>query len=203
MLAMVLLPSVSYLVGPMELCEHPAWMPKDGSWLQEQVVNAVVNSSKYNNSALFIMYDESGGWSDHVAPYTSTNGTQGEWLWDPENITHYVPSGTGPRVPMTIISPWTTGGNVFVESADHNSQILFLESWLNSKGINVTIQKMPDWRRQYMSNLVNAFDFENLNYTTFEINDAQTPITNFAGNHLGTIDCLMEYKQTILANPLW
>ena len=187
------LPEVSYVVGPMELSEHPPWMPKDGGWLQQQVVNAVVNSPKYENTALIISFDESGGWGDHVLPYISPNGTAGEWLWDPENITHFVPSGPGARVPFVIVSPWTSGKSVFVEPADHNSQILFLEQWALANGKNITSSEMVPWRRQWMSNLVNAFDFANPNYTRFNITGAETPITNFAGNYLGTIDCLAEY----------
>lgn len=32
----------------------------------------------------------------------------------------------GFRVPFTIVSPWTRGGNVFTEMSDHNSQIMFV-----------------------------------------------------------------------------
>ena len=51
------LPAVSYIVGPQELSEHPPNMPQDGAWLQEQVVKAVMNSPKYNETALIISYD--------------------------------------------------------------------------------------------------------------------------------------------------
>jgi phospholipase C len=51
------LPQVSYIVGPMELSEHPPYMPKDGAWLQRQVAEAVINSPKYNNTVLIISYD--------------------------------------------------------------------------------------------------------------------------------------------------
>lgn len=32
-------------------------MPKDGAWLQQQIFNAVVNSPKYNTTALIVSYD--------------------------------------------------------------------------------------------------------------------------------------------------
>jgi phospholipase C len=51
------LPQVSYIVGPRELSEHPPYMPKDGAWLQEQVVQAVMKSPAYGKTALFISYD--------------------------------------------------------------------------------------------------------------------------------------------------
>ncbi len=188
------LPQVSYIVGPMELSEHPPWMPKDGAWLWDQVVSAVTKSPLYNSTALFITYDESGGWGDHVPFPTSPNGTAGEWLTDPNNVTDYVPSGPGPRVPFVIVSPWTAGGHVFTEHADHSSQIMFVEQWLATKGINITTPNIPPWRRQYMSNLVNAFDFTKPNYTAPTIVTAGTPDTNEAGDYMGTINCLNQYN---------
>jgi phospholipase C len=51
------LPQVSYIVGPQELSEHPPNRPVDGAWLQQQVVEAVVNSPKYKETVLIISYD--------------------------------------------------------------------------------------------------------------------------------------------------
>jgi phospholipase C len=51
------LPQVSWIVGPAELSEHPPYMPKDGAWLQKEVVDAVTNSPAWENTALFITYD--------------------------------------------------------------------------------------------------------------------------------------------------
>lgn len=53
------LPSVSYIIGPAELSEHPPYLPHDGGWFQQQVTNAVINSPLYSKSILFISYDES------------------------------------------------------------------------------------------------------------------------------------------------
>jgi phospholipase C len=51
------LPQVSYIVGPEELSEHPPYQPKDGAWLQRQVVQAVMNSPVYNSTVLMISFD--------------------------------------------------------------------------------------------------------------------------------------------------
>jgi len=51
------LPEVSYIVGSAELSEHPPYQPKDGAWLQKQIVDAVINSPKYNKTVLIISYD--------------------------------------------------------------------------------------------------------------------------------------------------
>jgi phospholipase C len=52
------LPEVSYIIGPMELSEHPPFTPRDGAWFQQQITNAIINSPKYNSTILFISYDE-------------------------------------------------------------------------------------------------------------------------------------------------
>lgn len=51
------LPEVSYIVGPAELSEHPPYQPKDGAWLQKQVVDAVTKSVSYKDTVLIISYD--------------------------------------------------------------------------------------------------------------------------------------------------
>jgi phospholipase C len=159
------LPEISYIIGPSELSEHPQYSPRDGAWLQKQVVDAVTSSPKYNRTALIISWDETGGFGDHVTPYHSPNGTAGEWLQDPWVDQGYVYSGPGFRLPFYIVSPWTRGGRVFTEHADHNSQIKFVEAWQAAKhGRNVTTGQMVPWRRQHMSDLTAAFDFQNPRY---------------------------------------
>ena len=62
-----------------------------------------------------------------------------------------------------IISPYTRGGNVFTEFADHTSDIQFVEEWAAANGYKgVKTAAMTQWRRDHMSNLVNAFDFDNV-----------------------------------------
>lgn len=51
------LPLVSWIVGPAELSEHNPYMPKDGAWLIQQVVDAVTLGESANDTALFVMYD--------------------------------------------------------------------------------------------------------------------------------------------------
>jgi phospholipase C len=51
------LPEVSFIVGPTELSEHPPYQPKDGGWLQKQVVDAVTKSPKYSSTLLMISFD--------------------------------------------------------------------------------------------------------------------------------------------------
>ncbi|KAH8662378.1 phosphoesterase family-domain-containing protein [Xylariales sp. PMI_506] len=183
------LPAISYIIGPSELSEHPPFTPHDGAWLQKKIVDTVTSSPAYNRTALIISYDETGGWGDHVVPYHSPNGTQGEWLEDPYSEFGYTISGPGFRVPFYIISPWTRGGAVFTEHADHNSQVLFIEEWQAAKGVNVKTDQMVPWRREHMSNLVSAFDFENPDYSVPELPHADKPHTDDTGAYDGAAYC--------------
>ncbi|KAJ5625030.1 hypothetical protein N7510_001339 [Penicillium lagena] len=189
------LPEVSFIVGPMELSEHPPYQPKDGGWLQQQVANAVINSPKYNNTLLIISYDETGGWGDHVTPFHSPKDTPGDWMEDPLGMFGDIFVGPGFRVPFYLISPWTRGGKVFTERADHNSQILFVEQWLEARGYkNVVTNEMVPWRRAHMSNLLNAFDFDNPDYSLPNIPVAATPVTNSKGTYVGSAQCQAKYS---------
>jgi phospholipase C len=154
------LPQVSYIVGPTDLSEHPPYGPLDGAWLQEQVVNAVLQSPKYESTALIISYDETGGFADHVVSPLPPQNTPGESITDFYNASLGVqPNGPGFRVPLVLVSPWTRGGKVFTEVASHESQTLFLEKWSEAIGKPFTSAEMTAWRRSQLSDLVNAFDF--------------------------------------------
>ncbi len=66
------------------------------------------------------------------------------------------PLGLGPRVPMTIISPWTVGGFVCSQVFDHTSVNQFLE-----KRFGITQPEIDPWRRTVSGDLTSAFDFAN------------------------------------------
>ncbi|EZF14353.1 hypothetical protein H112_06162 [Trichophyton rubrum D6] len=184
------LPEVSFIVGPMELSEHPPWLPKDGAWLQQQVIDAVTQSPKYGKTVLLISYDESGGFGDHVTPYHATKGTPGEWMKDYLGVQGDIFVGPGWRLPFYVVSPFTRGGRVFTEHADHTSQILFVEEWLSSRGYsNVTLPSMVHWRREHMSNLVSMLDFENADTSVPNIPKAEVPSKNALGAWDGMAKC--------------
>ncbi|MES3017766.1 MAG: phospholipase C, phosphocholine-specific [Bacteroidota bacterium] len=64
------------------------------------------------------------------------------------------PWGMGPRVPMYIISPWSKGGWVDSQTADHTSVGQFIE-----KRFGVIIPAISPWHRAVSSDLTSAFDF--------------------------------------------
>ncbi|KAM0547825.1 hypothetical protein ACHAPJ_010171 [Fusarium lateritium] len=187
------LPEVSYIVGPMQLSEHPPYSPHDGSWLQRKIADAVINSPKYSSSALIISYDETGGWADHVSPYHAPDGTAGEWIDDPYGEAGRTVIGPGFRVPFYIISPFTRNGGVYTEHCDHTSQLAFIEKWQAAKGRDVKSNEVVPWRRENMADLVNAFDFENPDYSVPDLPDAPTPHTNAKGEYDGSSHCSSQY----------
>ena len=79
---------------------------KDGQAFVRQVVEAVVASPAWDSTLLVIVYDEHGGFYDHVPP-------SGAAKVSPE-----LPIDThGVRVPSFLISPWVSAGAVFGSDA--------------------------------------------------------------------------------------
>lgn len=183
------LPEVSYIIGPAELSEHAPYSPHDGAWLENKIAEAVIQSPKYSKTALIISFDETGGWFDHVDPYRSPDGTPGEWLDDPYGKVGHTFTGPGFRVPMYIISPWTRNGGVYTEHSDHNSQLLFIETWQAARGRNVNTDEMVQWRRDHMGDLVGAFDFSNPDYRVPGLPVAPEPHRNKQGIFDGSAHC--------------
>jgi len=64
------------------------------------------------------------------------------------------PFGMGPRVPMYVVSPWSTGGWVASELFDHTSVAQFLE-----KRFGVVVPAISPWHRAVSGDLTSAFDF--------------------------------------------
>ncbi|KAK4552522.1 hypothetical protein LTR86_010366 [Recurvomyces mirabilis] len=204
------LPMISYIVGPAELSEHAPYLPSDGGWLINQVVDAVTTGASYKDTVLMISYDEVGGYGDHVTPFHAPAGTAGEWIDDPYGLVGETPVGPGFRIPFFMISPWTRGGHVFTEHADHGSQIMFVEQWLEALGYNnIQSKELPPWRREHMSNLVNAFDFDNPDYSLPNVAQAPTPLRDLSqpeptdgligalsGNYIGAAKCQSTYSNS-------
>lgn len=182
------LPEVSIIIGYRELAEHPPYSPHDGAWLENKIAETVIKSPKYNRTALIVSFDETGGWFDHVDPYRSPNGTAGEWYND-KNGVGYTFTGPGFRVPFYIISPWTRKGGVYVEHADHTSQLQFIEKWQAAKSRNVESKEMVPWRRDNMGDLLGAFDFENPDYSIPDLPTAPEPHKDNDGKFDGASHC--------------
>jgi len=68
------------------------------------------NKAVWEKSALFYTYDENGGFFDHVPPPTPPPGTAGEELVNDSALAGGFkgPIGLGYRVPMLVISPFSS-----------------------------------------------------------------------------------------------
>ena len=68
------------------------------------ILNAIQTSPTWSSTAVVVVWDDWGGYYDHVAPPTAKDGHQ-----------------LGMRVPMLLLSPWVQGGTVSKETLDHSS----------------------------------------------------------------------------------
>jgi phospholipase C len=143
------LPKVSWLVPTAALSEHPgASTPVGSANLVYQVLDALASDrDTWSKTVLFVNFDENDGYFDHVPQPVPPTSATSEW-YDGK------PLGLGPRVPMTVVSPWTVGGNVCSEVSDHTSVLRFLERWTGVAEPNISA-----WRRTVCGDLTSAFDF--------------------------------------------
>ena len=106
------LPNVSWIIPSfsMQFDEHPDADVSVGMGFQQQVITALRQSRLWHKSALFLTYDEHGGFFDHVAP---------------PQVDAY---GLGIRVPLWVVSPYARRGPVLSRRpADHVSTLKFIE----------------------------------------------------------------------------
>ena len=65
------LPKVSWIIPPAFACEHPASPPEYGEWLVSQILSTLVsNPAVWAKTVFLVVYDENGGFFDHVPPAT-------------------------------------------------------------------------------------------------------------------------------------
>jgi phospholipase C len=91
--------------------DHPMADIKDGQDLVLAVYDALASSPKWDRSLLVIVYDEHGGFYDHVPPPQAADD-------EPEMFGRY-----GVRVPAIIVSPWLEPRTVSHTLFDHTSII--------------------------------------------------------------------------------
>ncbi len=153
------LPAVSWIIPPLAQCEHPAAPPEYGENLTQEILQTLVsNPDVWSRTALFVVYDENGGFFDHVPPPTPPEGTQGEYLTvaplpsDASGVAG--PIGLGFRVPCLVVSPFARGGYFCSDTFDHTSLLRFLET-----RFGVEVPNLSPWRRAVTGDLTRAFDF--------------------------------------------
>jgi phospholipase C len=200
------LPQVSWLCPPAAYSEHPSYTPAYGAEYTSQIIEALTsNPEVWSKTVLFIMYDENDGFFDHlVPPQPATTAAQGQSTVSVAGEIHNVvnplrggsytadglPYGLGPRVPMTIVSPWTKGGFVCSQVFDHTSVIRFIE-----KRFGVTEPNITEWRRAVCGDLTTAFDFRTPDATMPPLPDTSNYI-NMANNQ-----CAVNPAPVVPATP--
>jgi phospholipase C len=153
------LPQVSWVLAPLIQTEHPPAAVTHGEKAAYDVFSALTsNPAVWAKSALFITYDENGGFFDHVPPPTAPAGTPGEYVTVPtlpsaaEGIRG--PIGLGFRVPQLVVSPFSRGGFVSSKVFDLTSTLLFLE-----RRFGAEVPNLSAWRRSAVGDLTAAFNF--------------------------------------------
>ncbi|MGH3172194.1 MAG: alkaline phosphatase family protein [Trebonia sp.] len=137
--------------------------PAGGATFVASKIDALAANPEVRAKTVFILsYDENDGLFDHVVPPTPPAGTPDEFV----TLTSQTgqagggrPIGLGFRVPCVIVSPWTAGGYVCSELADHTSQLIFLELITG-----VTEPNISDWRRETVGGITSAFRFNQTDF---------------------------------------
>lgn len=145
---------MTWLVPSSVDSEHPSSSTPVGSAnLIYDVLDAVAADPQlWSRTALLLNFDENDGFFDHVPPPVAPkpeSGNNDDWYGGQ-------PIGFGPRVPMTVVSPWTIGGHVSSETFDHTSVLRLLERWTGVREPNIS-----EWRRTAAGDLTSVFDFDN------------------------------------------
>lgn len=103
------LPQVSWVIPSFPNSDHPLARSNTGpSWVAS-IVNAVGASSYWSSTAIFVVWDDWGGWYDHVAPPPVDR------------------MGLGFRVPLLVVSPYAKHGYVSHVQHEFGSILRFTE----------------------------------------------------------------------------
>jgi hypothetical protein len=100
---------VTWLVTDAAHSEHPPASTCLGENATVSEVNAIMRSRFWKDTAIFVTWDDFGGFYDHVAP------------------PHRDQLGLGPRVPTLVISPYARRGYVDHTTYDFASLLAFVE----------------------------------------------------------------------------
>jgi phospholipase C len=157
------LPQVSWIIPSVVDSDHPPAPALFGEATLAAILTALMaNPAAWAKTALFVTYDENGGFFDHVPPVTAPPGTPGEYLTVPAfpdptvtgNPPINGPIGLGFRVPMLVMSPFSRGGFVSSDLFDHTSLLRFLETRFGAE-----VPNLSAWRRSTVGDMTSTFNF--------------------------------------------
>jgi phospholipase C len=131
------LPSVSFIKAPYYQTGHAsASDPIDEQSFLVDTINRLQKLPQWNNTAIIIAYDDSGGWYDHSMPPIVSQSSDPEYdrLLGADGLCGKAPTnayqdrcGYGGRLPMLIISPYSKINYVDHSITDQASILKFIE----------------------------------------------------------------------------
>jgi hypothetical protein len=130
------LPAVSFIKAPAYEDGHPGNSDplSEQNWVTT-VVNKVMASPNWANTAIIVAYDDSDGWYDHVnGPIVSPSNTSVDALagtglcGNPASGANPARCGHGPRLPLVVVSPWANPNFVDHTPTDQASILNFVET---------------------------------------------------------------------------
>ena len=142
------LPAVSWVIPDNAHSEHPPGVKiSDGQTYVTKVINSIMSGPEWDTTAIFLTWDDWGGFYDHVVP-------------------PYVDElGYGIRVPALVISPYAKKGFIDHQILSHDAYLKFIEDvFLHGQRIDASSGR-PDSRpsvrenEKLMGDLANDFDF--------------------------------------------
>jgi len=123
------LPAVSWVIPNHDTSEHPPQSISDGQAYVTRVVNAIMRGPDWGSTAIFVTWDEMGGFYDHVPPPV-VGGNQ-----------------YGPRVPGLVISPYARQGLVDHQTLSFDAYVRFIEDrFLGGQRLDPATDGRPDPR---------------------------------------------------------
>ena len=142
------LPSVSWITPSGPDSEHPPASVHQGQAYVTSIINAAMKSPDWKSTAIFLGWDDWGGFYDHVVPHKVDQ------------------NGYGLRVPSIVISPYAKKGYIDHQTLSHDAYLKFIEDdFLGGARLNPKTDGRPDPRPDVrenvpsLGNLANDFNF--------------------------------------------
>ena len=142
------LPAVSWVTPNGEVSEHPPALVSTGQAYVTGLINSIMDGPDWASTAIFLSWDDWGGFYDHVAPPKVDQ------------------NGYGFRVPGIVISPYAKQGYIDHQTLSHDAYVKFIEDdFLSGQRINPATDGRPDPRPDVrennpeLGNIALDFDF--------------------------------------------
>ena len=142
------LPNVSWITPDLRDSEHAPALVSSGQAYVTKVINAVMRSPDWDSTAIFLAWDDWGGFYDHVRPPTVDA------------------MGYGIRVPAMMISPYARRGFIDSQRLTSDAYLKFIEDdFLGGARLDPATDGRPDPRPDVrenapgLGNLIKEFNF--------------------------------------------